>query len=216
MPNGDEEQLYCFEPSGEACDECSSAAGIYPEQPEPPHEGCNCSIAPVEATTCENEIRELEIDEETWEEEGPLVITNCGGEATSAEVTIDPVAPIESWDEGVEEAATAQGWSNPGDISASVDIDMPADSVLEVSVTQTYYSAMFAGELWTVCRTEDEEGEPVTVETHVGSVGGGWIGPTDVSAGEATFERCGERDGGTGDDEFFQGDDEFPGGEAPV
>jgi hypothetical protein len=213
MPNGGDEDngmsVWEFQPGPSACEECTAAAGYYPDPPERPHDLCNCEISEVAVTGASEswlEIGELRIEEDTYQEEHVTTIDNCGGEAGPTPVSIfaGPVPtdfgamPLELWDEGVDAAALAQGWTRPETATEYHVSSVPADSTVELTITYTVYTAMFAGQATRHTIGADENGaetDDVTTESVGGFFSTGIAIDVDEQANPCTAGGSGLDDG---------------------
>lgn len=196
-----------------ACDICTAMAGLYPTPPDVPiHVKCECTVEMVDPEDPDGvtyEVRNVQWDEESWTEEINGALVNCANPAFTSTLTLgDVVAPLEHFDPGVEDAAEEAGWEKPEAQGITGDVEMPADSELEFTVTATYVSVIFTGELWRVRAVEDPVAGVLTEEEMVDEVGGLYEALVEAELTDHSFEPC--TDDPDPDDGYFQDGDESP------
>lgn len=144
--------IYYFDPDGDACDICQGMGGCYEDEPERPHENCDCVIEEHTLDEgCEIEYRNASSGQCQEDRAGLSIdFENCGEPQGSQGFEVSE-GPEDDMDSEIRAVAEDQlGWSPP-DAIESFEVNLPANThgVIEVQLVSYVYRAF--AEKWAVC-----------------------------------------------------------------
>jgi hypothetical protein len=167
MPDGDngdgEGKVYYFDGSN-GCEYCESFTGYYfDEEPEPPHDHCNCPCEELPPGSFRLEFRDFDVDEQTVEfQYTTMEVEACDSSEGGTVQGQVPEDEMEGLGASLKEAAEDAGWSEPAVEDLEPELECGPHSVTRADVMVERYVAMLSGDLWIVFideETGDELGE---------------------------------------------------------
>ena len=144
--------IWYFDPGGEACDYCQGMAGCYEDEPEKPHDHCDCVIEEHTIDEgCEIEYRNVGSGRGQLDRAGvSFSFDNCDQDERTITINIG-IGIEDDMDSEIREVVEdRRGWSPPDPIT-EVNVTLPArtEGVLEVQLVAYNYLAW--AEKWAVC-----------------------------------------------------------------
>lgn len=181
-------EVQYFDGSG-GCDLCKLSTGYTIDQaPEPPHPHCNCPVELIDTddlADCHCEIRDVHVEPDTMTSHQDEEEFNCLDEADTVAVGELDEEEYESFEEGVREAAEAEGWTEPDVEHAEFAVLVPGNHIATFEVEVTRYFADFSAPVWLVCSVEGEVTESM-IEVRLGR----YEKNTSIEATDITLEEC--------------------------
>ena len=149
------DEAYYFDGS-EGCDQCDGMTGYYLDEPEGPHDGCNCPIQSVSADLS------YEFRSVTWQQgsvhlEREDDYDNCESDEESYNGILLDEEVEEAFDTGLREAAEAAGWAEPATQDLNASFQMPPHTMGTLKLVIHRYVAEFEGEVWAIFPDDTEQ-----------------------------------------------------------